>query len=125
MQSNNVKYFERRKGPDLLVKWVKWTGIVSWIVLFSIMLITDMAKPPIETFFDRMFNVKLRTYWDTGLIRLALVFMVVLFLLSVAGIIANSMRHRRKTDRYNKSVIFSATASFIGILFYIFYFQLF
>jgi hypothetical protein len=109
----------------MLVKWVKWTGIVSWIVLFSIMLITDMAKPPIETFFDRMFNVKLRTYWDTGLIRLALVFMVVLFLLSVAGIIANSMRHRRKTDRYNKSVIFSATASFIGILFYIFYFQLF
>ena len=44
---------DRRKGPDLLTKWVKWSGIISWLIIIVILFLTLVAKPDFESYMDK------------------------------------------------------------------------
>lgn len=109
-------FVDRRKGPDFWAKWVSWAGIIVWIIVFVIVFIVDKAKPRVENFIDRMFHVTLRKTWDTSLMLYAFYLLLFLFLLCALTIIINMYRHRRKTDRFNPTVIFFGIASLIGII---------
>lgn len=113
---------ERRKGPDFWVKWIKWAGYFSWVIAFAIIILTDRAKPPVETFFDRYFHIQLKRTWDIYLMRYAFLLLLVLFFICVFTIIVNFRRHRRKTDRYNPSIIILSVLSLLGIIIYLYTF---
>ncbi|MGE5630890.1 MAG: hypothetical protein ACM3TR_07310 [Caulobacteraceae bacterium] len=115
---------DRRKGPDTLVKWVKWSGIVSWIFVALILFITLIAKPGFESYMDKSFHISLANTWDTNLMQFVLVLLVLLFFFCMISIIINLLRCRRKTDRFNKTLIINAVAAFIGILLYLVFFFL-
>ena len=53
-------YEDRRKGPDLWVRMLTWINMASGISLVSALFITAVAKPQVETFFDRFYNLRLR-----------------------------------------------------------------
>ena len=110
---------DRRKGPDKLVKWVKWSGIISWILVAIVLFITIIAKPSFESYMDKSFHVKLQSNWDINLMQYVLVLLVLLFFFCIISIAINLSRCRRKTDRFNKTLILNAVASFIGILLYL------
>lgn len=120
----NKNYAERRRGPDIFVKLVHWIGIIAWIFATIILVIIEAAKPEFETFFDRMLNLHLRTTWDLDVAQYAFLFMLLLFYVCVIAILINSRRMKRKTDRFNKSIIALAILSLIGIVVYIFSFIL-
>lgn len=113
---------ERRKGPDTLVKWVKWSGIISWILVSIALFVTLIAKPGFESYMDESFHVKLGSTWDTVLMHYVLLLLVFLFFFCMISIAVNLMRCRRKSDRFNKTLIINAVAAFIGILLYLFFF---
>ncbi|MCX8128795.1 MAG: hypothetical protein N3I35_01695 [Clostridia bacterium] len=119
MSGNRRIFVERRKGPDMLTKWVKWTGIIGWFIIISVVFIISEAKPRVENFFDRLFNVKLRKTWDEDLLRYSFILMILLFLLCTIAMIFNILRHRRKTDRFNKSIILLGLASLLGSIIYL------
>ena len=116
---NGRVYKDRRKGPDFCVKWIKWAGYFLWIIAVTVILMADKARPPIETFFDRLFKIHLRKTWNTELMKYAFYLLILLFLTCIFTIIINSRRHRRKTDRYNPSVIVLSILSLIGMIIYI------
>ncbi|KXG77468.1 hypothetical protein [Thermotalea metallivorans] len=119
MSYKENEYYDRRKGPDIWVKLVRWLGFIAWGIMFFIITITDRAKPQAETFFERLFKVQIRQTWDFGLIRYAFYLMITLCILCVIGLIINSRRHRRKTDRYNFSLILMMGLGIIGIIMYL------
>lgn len=119
MSYKENEYYDRRKGPDIWVKLVRWLGFTAWGIMFFIITITDRAKPQSETFFERLFKVQVRQTWDFGLIRYAFYLMITLCILCVIGLIINSRRHRRKTDRYNFSLILMMGLGIIGIIMYL------
>jgi hypothetical protein len=108
---------ERRKGPDLLVRSLTWANAVALLALIAAFFLTAMAKPEIETFFDRFYNVNLyrRPGWDMELMR----YMIALFILSaltgVAGLIVNSRRRRRKQDYIRATLVVCLLASLVGV----------
>ncbi len=110
---------ENRKGPDLLVKWVKISRYIAWILLGVCILFIDQAKPRTAGFFDRLFNVNVYAYWDLKLVTFAFVIAVVLFLFSFISILINVMRLKRKTDRLCVSLIISLISSSIYMLIYL------
>lgn len=110
---------DRRKGPDALVKWVKWSGIISWVLVVIVLFLTLIAKPGFESYMDRSFHVKLENSWDTNLVQYAFILLVFLFFFCMVSIIINLLRCRRKSDRFNKTLIINAVASFLGILAYL------
>lgn len=113
---------DRRKGPDKLVKWVKWSGMISWILISIILFITLIAKPGFESYMDESFHIKLQKTWDTVLMQYVLILLVLLFFFCIISIAINLSRCRRKSDRFNKTLILNAAASFIGIILYLLFF---
>ena len=113
---------DRRKGPDTLVKWVKWSGIISWLLVSLILFITLIAKPGFESYMDESFHIRLQSTWDLDMMQYVLLLLVLLFFFCMISIAINVMRCRRKRDRFNKTLILNAAAAFIGILLYILFF---
>lgn len=116
MQDLNRPYIERRKKPDGIIKLVNITSTIGWLLIILCSGITIYAKPEQTNMFYKMFNVPVRNYWNYSLLNLVFILLVFLLILSLAGILLNAMRHRRKTDRMNKSLIFQAIMSFFGII---------
>ena len=113
---------DRRKGPDALVKWVKWSGIISWLLILLILFITLIAKPGFESYMDKSFHIKLQSDWNTDMMQYVLLLLVLLFVFCMISIGINVMRCRRRSDRFNKTLILNAAAAFIGILLYLLFF---
>lgn len=114
---------DRRRGPDTLTKWVKYSGIISWILIAAALFITLTAKPGFVSYMDESFHVKLLSVWNTNLMQYAFILLVLLFFFCMISIIINLMRYKRKNDRFNKTLILNAAASLIGIVLYLIYFM--
>jgi len=114
----NKLEIERRKGPDLLVRSLTWINAVAALTLIAAFCLTAMAKPEIETFFDRFYNINLyrRPNWDMNLMR----YMVALFsassLTGISGLIINHRRRRRKQDYVRSTLVICLLISLIGLV---------
>lgn len=106
----------KRRGPDIWVKLIRWFGVSAWVLMVVVVILMDKARPQLATFFDRILNLDLRTTWDLKLLRSALLLMIVLFYLCVIGLVINAKRHRRKSDRYNRSLIGIGILAALGIV---------
>jgi hypothetical protein len=107
---------ERRRRSDAVVKLVTITSIVGWILIAISSMLAIYAKPEQTNFFHELFNLPYRTHWDYSLLDVVYILLIALLLISILGILFNSMRNRRKTDKFRKSLIFQAFMSILGII---------
>ncbi len=108
----------RRKGPDKWLRSLSWLTIAGWVLLFISFILFDVARPEAETLFHRMMGVFPSQGWNIALKNA--VFYIVLCCqgLSVVGVLVNSRRMRRKSDRYRWSLMgLAIMSSFLTILF--------
>ncbi|HOE57504.1 MAG TPA: hypothetical protein PLI20_07940, partial [Bacillota bacterium] len=82
----------------------------------------SVAKPDFESYMDKSFHIKLQDNWNTDMMHYVLLLLIFLFFFCLISININMMRCRRKSDKFNKTLIFNAAAAFIGILLYLFFF---
>ncbi|MEZ4484079.1 MAG: hypothetical protein R2864_05615 [Syntrophotaleaceae bacterium] len=108
----------RRKGPDLWTRSLRYLALVGWSLLIAALVILDRAKPQVETFFERVYDIRLQQQWDMDLARYLLGLMVLGLLLSVSGLVINGRRKRRRTDQWRLSLIFLGLISLTGIVLY-------
>ncbi len=113
------RQIERRKGPDFLVKWIRWTVISGWILIITALLVIAAAKPQDKNLFDRLFNSQVRESWDSNLLFGAFVLLIILYLLCIIGFFFNLRRSKRKSDRISISIILLGLGSFAGIIIYV------
>jgi uncharacterized membrane protein len=106
---------ERRKGPDLWLKVLTVSGLISGISLVFALFVTAMAKPEVETFFDRYYNVRMRKSWDMELIELISYLLLLCLFSSFLGLGINARRRRRKDDYIRASLIFTLGVALFGL----------
>ena len=109
----------RRRQADPLLRWLTLTNAVAVISLFAALCITAVAKPELETFFDRYYNLKLRQTWDTDLIGYIGLMLLLSCLTSIVGLAINSRRLRRKGDYIHSTLVLSLVISLISLGFYL------
>jgi len=119
MAEQEKVFIERRKGPDTVIKAVWWISGISWALIITAFVFVGLAKPEIETFFDRLFNIRIRKYWDYELLRYTFFTLVLNFVICIVGFLLNLFRQKRKTDRINKSVILLAAVNLAGIMWFL------
>ena len=105
---------ERRKRPDPIMQIIHLSNGLVWLILIAFLLTTNAAMPPVETFYDRLFGVQLRAYWDFRLLRAAQLILAGLFVVSGIGIWLNTKRLKRQDDHMRVSLIITAVFSLIG-----------
>lgn len=111
---------ERRRGPDAVVKTVWWTVGISWVLIITALTLTNSAQPNTETFFDRLLEISVRSFWDNDLLQYAFYVLLLNFTVCVIGFVLNILRQKRKTDRINKSIIILGVIALLGIIWYMF-----
>lgn len=107
---------ERRKGTDPWLKVLTASCLMSGISLVVALFITALAKPEVETFFDRYYDVHMRANWDMALIELIASLLILCLLSSLFGLGINAWRRRRKEDYIRASLIFTLALAIFGLV---------
>lgn len=111
----SLKLNNRRKRPDPLQKWLTCVHATAIIALAAALVITAIAKPELETFFDRYYDLHLRQDWNRDQIVYIGVLLALSSLSSAVGLVINSRRLRRKNDHVHVTLILSLVISLIGM----------
>lgn len=113
----------RRKHKDPMLKMLAWANAIAAIGLFSALCIAAVAKPEAVTFFDRFYkvNVYRRPYWDMVLVDYIALMLIISGLTSIAGLIINSRRLKRKGDYIRATQVVCLVMSLAGLGLYFFY----
>ncbi len=97
---------------------MRWMAVTVWGLMLTSLFLVGWAKPQVETFFDRYYNLTLRSTWDMDLARYIFICMTAGLLLSLIGLAINS-RRRRQNDEYLVSLILAAAICTGGICLYL------
>ncbi len=104
----------RRRGPDFVIKVINVIAGSAWICIFMIFVFVALAKPKFEGFRRGMGAIQ--GGWNAGWLDIVFFLLVFLVLLSIAGIVFNFMRMKRKTDKIRATLVLSGVLAFLGIL---------
>jgi hypothetical protein len=109
---------DRREGPDLWIKLLTGSGVLSGISLVAAMFITALAKPEVETFFDRFYDLRLRRSWDLELMHYIYYLLLLCLVSSIAGLLISRRRKRRRQDHIHALLIVMLVFSIFGLILY-------
>jgi len=115
----NLQKGDRRRGPDIWLRAIQMIGMISWGLMLPLLYLIDRAKPEFETFFDKMFDIQVRSTWDLEVYQWAVFLMVILAVLSATGLLINKSRKRRKEDYYRINLVIMLLLSVAGVLYYL------
>ena len=129
----NHRIQDRRSGPDPLIKltssiagfsklFVYIAIVFSWVLISTAFIIDYVIKTPFKGFIDSQNNYIERDYWFSALVDFSFYMLIFVFAVCILGLLVNSLRHHRKEDTYNKSLVIFTVLSFIGICVHLFVF---
>ena len=113
------RYQNRRKRSDLLLRLLTWSNAIAVIALAAALCIAAIAKPELETFFDRYYNLPLRQTWNRDLIGYIGLMLLLSLVTSITGLVINSKRLRRKGDHLHSTLVLSLVISLVSLGFYL------
>lgn len=128
VKSNPNGFVERRhRKKDWVIYAASVMSAIGWLFAIFAFTFLDQAKPMQEDFFTRLLNVKVCSFWNSSLLYLSLFLMVLAFLTCIIGFIFNMRRHRRKTDRYHRTIIILCILSsiFLALFLWKFWYLIF
>lgn len=115
----SLKLSNRRKRPDLLLRLLTGFNAAAVICLAAALCVAAIAKPQLETFFDRYYKLQLRQTWDQNLIGYIGLLLGLSCIASIVGLIINGKRLRRKGDHVHATLVLSLLVSLIALGFYL------
>ena len=103
----------RKKKTDWLINTMNILMVLTLIIFFIGLFISDNGRPETSKFHIALFNLELRDYWIPELKNWFLACLVACTTLSGFNIIANRFRIKRKSDYVRISPFFFFTISLI------------
>jgi hypothetical protein len=104
---------EKRTGPDTIMNIIGVISIVSWIILGSIFLMLAIGNPTSSGMAASRPGLKGAGQWTITAVYGLLIFLVII---STFGILFNTLRMKRKSDKIRLTPIFSVILSIIGLI---------
>ena len=112
-------FVERRRKTDWVTYMASILSFISWLVAFAVLIVLDQAQPEKDNIFTTWFGVEVRKVWDTSLLPIAFLVLVVSLCFCIFAFIFNILWKKRKTDKYKKSIIISGAVTLVGIIFFV------
>ena len=114
-QSAPVERRKKNRVPTI----VSTISVIGWILGVGVLLFLERAQPGKENFLTRITNAVIRTTYNAQLLRVSFGLLLGVLVTCLTGIIYNAMRMRRKTDKYNKSVIILGGIAAVGFVLFL------
>ncbi len=121
-QKKDIK-LDLRSEPDFITKSIgKFAGL-CWILTFLAIILTALALPVIRNVISTTFNLDLKPTWSKLLYHIDFYVLAAIFVVSGVGLYFNSIRHRRRTDKYDASLLYFLVLSALCMVGYLVFFQ--
>jgi len=104
---------ERRKGKDTILKFINFICFLGWIVVVLILAIIEKAGNSILYITKNDLLFQPSNFWNVRLLNKALIATIACFCVCAICIILNFTRHKRRTDRIKRSLIYCQLICFI------------
>ena len=104
-----------RKEPDFWSKTLRWLGVTSWILMFTILAVSNKVGKSQEALGDSGV-----IYLGQNLAKYIFSLMVFGLVISLSGFVLIQKRNRRNTDEFTYSVLVLGLVSLCGIIYYLF-----
>ena len=101
---------DRRKTKDFWARLLVKLNLISWGILILILFVFHRAQPEFESFFDRFYQLSLRTSWDVEYLYYLMIIVIAGVLVSIFGLVLGVFRGRRSKDHKN-ALIFTGILS--------------
>ena len=98
----------RRIGPDTIMNIISGISILSWIILVVIFIMIAVTNPG-----SNRLGGGIAGGWGKTAIYALFVFLIIL---SISGIVFNTTRMKRKTDKLRLTPIFSGILAVIALI---------
>lgn len=112
----------RRQGSDSLQKLLFFINATAWFILLLAVVLIGNAIPQQETLIDRFFEVETSNGGHRSMATTAFMLLFGNLVLASFGMLIHHIRSRRDTDPVQGTSLILLILSFLGILFYFFYF---
>jgi hypothetical protein len=107
----------RRRGPDTLTKVIGIFAGISWLLVIFVFILYINSKPREVGIRDRLFSVTSSNKGDPSLLLYANIVLVLVIIVCFTGVMINMSRHKRKNDRFSKSLIFFGIGSIVLLVY--------
>lgn len=108
--------YNRRSGPDWLQKSMLFLGIFCWLLFLLALLLFHYARPEVDFGYLRYLHLDVRSHWREELKELLVYVLSACSALSLATIVLNHFRSRRKTDQRWYNIIVLLLISFVAVI---------
>ena len=96
---------DRRRRADLISRSVTAVTILGCACAVLALVLLEIARPTGENFITGLLDQSDATLWNSSLLVWAYAAIMLALLTSVVGLIFNTVRLRRRADRFNKLLI--------------------
>ncbi len=96
---------DHREGPDFWMKWIKIASILGWIMVGTIIVMFDQARPQIYSILDMHYNKISTTTWNQDILMGTFILSIFTFVFILISLLANAQRLKRKVDRVRISLV--------------------
>ncbi len=118
MYNNSKKIQQKNNSTSFGTRWVKYTSILCWFITLIILFFIDKARPPFESYLNRLKNMYPRKTWNSDLVQYAFYLSVFIFILSISSFIVNIGLYKKKGCPLSISPILLTIFSLIVIIVY-------
>lgn len=95
----------RRHKKDWILQALPFFSVIGWFLALMSLAFLDRGQGLSGSSCLSIFDPDAAANWDRSSIWATLIILLITFGFSVVGFILNTRRHKRKTDRYNKSIL--------------------
>ncbi|MBF0457797.1 MAG: hypothetical protein HQK99_07875 [Nitrospirae bacterium] len=122
MEERLPKETDRRRGPDKIVKSIRWVISSCWFMILVVWAYVYYARPAqLSVSAPNTIYGSARSYWDVSMLKKAFISINILLLISLVGLAVSTVRQNRRTDKPPTSLIIMVVMSLIGM--FVIYFQ--
>lgn len=114
------KVIKERRKRNVVQTIVSAISGVGWTLTIAAILFMEIASPNGEDMFTRLTRTEVSPSYNRGVLQAALFMLILVFVSCVIGFTYSVFRMRRKTDKYNKSIIIAGLASLAFIFVFLF-----
>lgn len=92
----------------IYIKIIMCINISLWIICFAILSLVDRARPPFESFLNRIKHLPVRKTWNLDLMGYVYYLLILGLIISICSIILNIIAHKKE------KISFRFTPFFLG-----------
>lgn len=106
----------------IYTKIVVYVNILIWIISLVSIFLIDRARPPFETFLNRVKDLPVRKTWNMDLMSYAYYLFILILIFSILSLLLNIVAYKKERFRISITPFFLGLCSIYGIIMYLTHF---